>query len=251
MLRPGLIQPLHGIVSKTKLYRAVYAVIGVLFPVLKALFPKSLLTTEDLGRAMLEIAKHGAPKPVLEASDINALVPAKSATSWVSAPRAFCKPEQNANSVALPGRCRQHLGMSNRLSQDTEDAAKVLAAFRDKYHPHETLHEKLSAAEDLRAKLVNVTSGVRQWSIKSAGDDTLVSLNGAGVVHVHTNPQTGQIQLSRGRQNLGVTAARVRRVQSRMDWQRGRPGHRVAAPRAPAAQGRVGRLGRAHRALAV
>jgi hypothetical protein len=87
--------------------------------------------------------------------------------------------------------------MSNRLSQDTEDAAKVLAAFRDKYHPHETLHEKLSAAEDLRAKLVNVTGGVRQWSIKSAGDDTLVSLNGAGVVHVHTNEQTGQIQLSK------------------------------------------------------
>jgi hypothetical protein len=87
--------------------------------------------------------------------------------------------------------------MSNRLSQDTEDAAKVLAAFRDKYHPHETLQEKLSAAEDLRAKLVNVASGVRQWSIKSAGDDTLVSLNGAGVVHVHTDPQTGQLQLSK------------------------------------------------------
>jgi len=87
--------------------------------------------------------------------------------------------------------------MSNRLSQDTEDAAKVLAAFRDKFHPHETLHEKLSAAEDLRAKLVNVTSGVRQWSVKSVGDDTLVALNGAGVVHVHTKPETGQILLSR------------------------------------------------------
>jgi hypothetical protein len=87
--------------------------------------------------------------------------------------------------------------MSNRLSRDTEDAAKVLAAFRDKYHPHETLREKLSAAEDLRAKLVNVTTGVRQWSIKPAGDDTLVALNGAGVVHVHTDSQTGQIRLSR------------------------------------------------------
>ncbi|HEY5374949.1 MAG TPA: hypothetical protein VIK01_14805 [Polyangiaceae bacterium] len=81
MLRPGLIQPLHGIVSKTKLYRIIYAVIGVLFPALKVLFPKSLLTTEDLGRAMLEIAKHGAPKPVLEASDINALLPPTPAAS--------------------------------------------------------------------------------------------------------------------------------------------------------------------------
>jgi hypothetical protein len=49
--------------------------------VLKVLFPKSLLTTEDLGRAMLEIAKHGAPKPVLEASDINALLPPTPAAS--------------------------------------------------------------------------------------------------------------------------------------------------------------------------
>ncbi|HEX3853689.1 MAG TPA: hypothetical protein VHW01_22145 [Polyangiaceae bacterium] len=81
MLRPGLIQPLHGIVSKTKLYRVIYAVIGVLVPVLKALFPKSLLTTEDLGRAMLEIAKRGAPKPILEAPDINALLSRKPAAS--------------------------------------------------------------------------------------------------------------------------------------------------------------------------
>ncbi len=83
--------------------------------------------------------------------------------------------------------------MSNRLSRDTEDAAKVLAALRDKYHPRETLKEKLSAAEDLRAKLVNVASGLRQWSIKSAGDDTLVTLNDAGTVLVHTDPETGQI----------------------------------------------------------
>jgi len=86
--------------------------------------------------------------------------------------------------------------MSNRLSRDTEDAAKVLSALRDKYHPRETLGEKLSAAEALRAKLVNVTSYVRQWSIKAAGDDTLVTLNRAGTVRVHTDPETGQIRLS-------------------------------------------------------
>jgi uncharacterized protein YbjT (DUF2867 family) len=73
MLRPGLIQPLHGIVSKTGWYRAFYTVFGVLFPILKALFPRSVMTTEDLGRAMLEIAKRGAVKPILEARDIIAL----------------------------------------------------------------------------------------------------------------------------------------------------------------------------------
>ena len=86
--------------------------------------------------------------------------------------------------------------MSNRLSRDTEDAAKVLAALRDKYHPGETLAEKLSAAEDLRAKLVNVVTGVRQWSIKATGDDTLVTLNDAGTVRVHTAPETGLVQVS-------------------------------------------------------
>ena len=86
--------------------------------------------------------------------------------------------------------------MSNRLSRDTEDAAKVLAALRDKYHPRETLKEKLSASEDLRAKLVNVVSGLRQWSIKSAGDDTLVTLNGAGTVRVQTDAESGGIRVS-------------------------------------------------------
>lgn len=86
--------------------------------------------------------------------------------------------------------------MSNRLSRDTEDAAKVLSALRDKYHPRETLREKLSAAEDLRAKLINVATGVRQWSIKAAGDDTLVTLSQAGTVRVRTDAETGQIRVS-------------------------------------------------------
>jgi uncharacterized protein YbjT (DUF2867 family) len=75
MFRPGLIQPLHGIVSRTRWYRVFYALFGLLFPLLKALFPRSLLTTEDLGRAMLEVAKRGASKPILEARDIKAISP--------------------------------------------------------------------------------------------------------------------------------------------------------------------------------
>ena len=99
-------------------------------------------------------------------------------------------------SVAEARASRHDFAMSNRLSRDTEDAAKVLSAFRDRYHPRETLREKLSAAEDLRAKLINVTTGVRQWSIKAAADDTLVTLNQAGTIRVHTDPETGQIRLS-------------------------------------------------------
>jgi uncharacterized protein YbjT (DUF2867 family) len=73
MFRPAFIQPGPGIVSKTRSYRLLYALFGPLFPVLRALFPKSVTTTEEVGRAMLEGAKHGAPKPVLESPDIIAL----------------------------------------------------------------------------------------------------------------------------------------------------------------------------------
>jgi uncharacterized protein YbjT (DUF2867 family) len=72
MFRPALIVPLHGIKSKTRLYRIFYAVLGPILPLLKA-FPKYVTTTEKLGRAMLIAAKWGAPKPVLESSDINRL----------------------------------------------------------------------------------------------------------------------------------------------------------------------------------
>jgi len=99
-------------------------------------------------------------------------------------------------SIAALAQGRQSLRMSNRLSRDTEDAAKVLAALRDKYHPRETLNEKLSASEDLRAKLVNVVTGLRQWSVKRSGDDTLITLHGAGSVRVRTDLETGQVSVS-------------------------------------------------------
>jgi uncharacterized protein YbjT (DUF2867 family) len=73
MFRPGVIVPLHGIKSRTMLYRVPYAVLGPLLPLLKRLFPKYVTTTEKLGRAMLIAAKRGAPKPVLESADINKL----------------------------------------------------------------------------------------------------------------------------------------------------------------------------------
>jgi uncharacterized protein YbjT (DUF2867 family) len=73
MFRPAFIEPGPGIVSKTKAYRVLYAVFGPLFPLLRTLFPRFVTTTEDVGRAMLEVAKHGAPKRVLESADIIAL----------------------------------------------------------------------------------------------------------------------------------------------------------------------------------
>src|SRR5450432_76478 len=73
MFRPGYIQPLHGVVPKTRWVRLVYAIIGPLYPVFKTLFPKSVTTTEQMGRAMLRVSRQGYPKTALESSDINSL----------------------------------------------------------------------------------------------------------------------------------------------------------------------------------
>jgi hypothetical protein len=70
MFRPGFIQPLHGITSKTKSYRILYSIAGPILPMLKAIFPRQIATTEQLGRAMLKVAREGYPKPILEARDI-------------------------------------------------------------------------------------------------------------------------------------------------------------------------------------
>jgi uncharacterized protein YbjT (DUF2867 family) len=71
MFRPGAIQPLHGIRSKTLWYRIIYAATGPLYPLLLRLFPGAVTTTEQLGRAMIDVAARGYKRPILETSDIN------------------------------------------------------------------------------------------------------------------------------------------------------------------------------------
>ena len=71
LLRPGAIRPLHGITSRTPLYRLLYRVLGPFLPLLKAASPDSLTTTEQLGKAMIQAGLGGGPKPVLEMRDIN------------------------------------------------------------------------------------------------------------------------------------------------------------------------------------
>ena len=73
MFRPAGIVPLHGITSKTRLYRVVYALTRPLWSVLLSAFPQFVTTTEQIGRAMLRVARHGAPNPILETRDINAI----------------------------------------------------------------------------------------------------------------------------------------------------------------------------------
>jgi len=68
--RPAYIQPVGGVVPKVAWMRALYAVFGPLYALWKGLFPQYVCTTEQVGRAMIRVARGGAPKRVVESRDI-------------------------------------------------------------------------------------------------------------------------------------------------------------------------------------
>jgi uncharacterized protein YbjT (DUF2867 family) len=72
VFRLGMVQPLHGIKSRTPLYNVLYPLLSPVLLVAKLIAPKAITTTERVGRAMLRVATKGFPKKVLENPDINA-----------------------------------------------------------------------------------------------------------------------------------------------------------------------------------
>ena len=70
LFRPSIIQPLGGIQSKTRAYRLFYSVVGWLLPAIRKLFPGFIVTTDDIGQAMLNVARAGAGRAVLEPREI-------------------------------------------------------------------------------------------------------------------------------------------------------------------------------------
>jgi hypothetical protein len=74
LFRPGYIQPMKGVRSKTRLYQLMYTALAPFYPVWKTLFPGLVTTTEKVGQAMIRVADEGYPKEVLETRDINELV---------------------------------------------------------------------------------------------------------------------------------------------------------------------------------
>jgi uncharacterized protein YbjT (DUF2867 family) len=73
LFRPGVIEPLDGIRSKTKSYRLLYSLSKPLLPLLRKLMPNTILSTADMGRAMLAAARKGEGRRILEARDIRML----------------------------------------------------------------------------------------------------------------------------------------------------------------------------------
>ena len=74
LFRPGVIEPLHGIQSKTRLYRLLYPALKPVMALMRILAPKQIVTTEEMGLAMLALARRGVPaRAVLGPADIGAL----------------------------------------------------------------------------------------------------------------------------------------------------------------------------------
>jgi uncharacterized protein YbjT (DUF2867 family) len=74
MFRPGIIQPLNGIKSKTPSYRWIYKAATLILAVARRFWPQFVSTTEELGRALLAAAKRGTGKRVVEAKEISVLL---------------------------------------------------------------------------------------------------------------------------------------------------------------------------------
>jgi uncharacterized protein YbjT (DUF2867 family) len=73
VVRPGVIEPRHGITSRTRIYRYGYRWSSWLFPLLRRVLPKYVTSTEHLGRAMVALAKGAQAPRLLRSDEINRL----------------------------------------------------------------------------------------------------------------------------------------------------------------------------------
>lgn len=72
LFRPGYIQPLRGIKSKTSWYQALYNVFWPIYLILKH-FPSTATNTTNMGLAMINTLDGKYSKTILETKDINQL----------------------------------------------------------------------------------------------------------------------------------------------------------------------------------
>jgi len=73
MFRPGYIQPIGDVQSKTGWVQTAYDIARPLYPLIHRLLPNNSTTTSNLGRAMIQVAAAGYSKRVLYSADFNTL----------------------------------------------------------------------------------------------------------------------------------------------------------------------------------
>ena len=76
MLRPCFIESRRGVSSITPLYNTLYRLFAPLLPLARRLFPDRIVTTVEVGRAMIRLAAQGDARKVLEPADIRRLAAA-------------------------------------------------------------------------------------------------------------------------------------------------------------------------------
>lgn len=70
MFRPLVVQAMNGEIAKNGLYQVAFLLATPVMSIARRLMPKRIVTTEQMGRAMLSVAKRGSDKRVLESADI-------------------------------------------------------------------------------------------------------------------------------------------------------------------------------------
>jgi uncharacterized protein YbjT (DUF2867 family) len=66
MFRPGYIQPTKGLKNTKKFYKLFVP----FYPILKIIIPRHVVSLEELGRAMINVALYGSDEKILECRDI-------------------------------------------------------------------------------------------------------------------------------------------------------------------------------------
>ena len=54
---------MHGVRSATQWYNTLYTIVKPLIPIVRRLSPTSVTTTEQVGRAMISVARNGYASP--------------------------------------------------------------------------------------------------------------------------------------------------------------------------------------------
>ncbi len=73
MFRPGYIQPIGDVQSKTGWVQTAYDILAPFYPLVHRLLPNGTTTTANLGRALIQVAVTGYAKSVLYSADFNRL----------------------------------------------------------------------------------------------------------------------------------------------------------------------------------
>lgn len=73
MIRLGALRPMHGERSKAPGGSVLLTLASPFWPILQRLWPSGIITTEELGRVMILLARENGPKRVLESADLVAL----------------------------------------------------------------------------------------------------------------------------------------------------------------------------------